>query len=70
MLSGIPVEDGVCFIMFVGIYQLFSKAEIQTFDYWKLWAQFWAPPVPTWGKVLAHVENAACPTRASVLPIS
>ena len=27
-------------------------------------------PVPTWGKVLAHVENAACPTRASVLPIS
>lgn len=36
----------------------------------KLWAQFWAPPVPTWGKVLAHVENAACPTRASVLPIS
>ena len=34
------------------------------------WAQFWAPPVPTWGKVLAHVENATCPTRASVLPIS
>lgn len=41
----------------------------ERFILWKLWAQFWAPPVPTWGKVLAHVENAACPTRASVLPI-
>ena len=26
-------------------------------------------PVPTWGKVLAPSEKAACPTWASMLPI-
>ena len=36
---------------------------------WKLWTRFWARCLPTWGNVLSHLGQGACPTWARCLSV-